>query len=451
MTHQKTQDVNFHPPIVKSFNTVLTDNPLVRASQATLQTISYENMQITIPDQFDGRVAWQNYLIPIRAQGTCGSCWANASTSSLSDRFTILTYNQVAVDLSALALIICSGVLDKGFTTDPTINSQANFQAHNSASCYGNTLFNAAQFLYQFGTPDLECNSLIFISDPVNVLNFTDVSKLPTCDQIMGKAYDTCNDNVTAARIYRIAAAYNVASDEKSIMAEIYRYGPVAAGFIVFDNFLNTYDGKSIYRGPEAKDTPQGGHAIVVLGWGTDKVDGKDVSYWVCANSWTAAWGDQGYFKIERNLASCQLEKNVMALFPDLPGTKLPPHLQTSGSVNLGDRKFEIDPYTGYPVTALSKIKQGKLKGDLLPLVIPDFLPDMSTFVAAQVSSSIRPPSAAQVLHYVETLGSKYGSKYSLTKPKTNGWVVFVIVVETLLLVLLGSFLGWLFWKKKIR
>ena len=49
-------------------------------------------------------------------------------------------------------------------------------------------------------------------------------------------------------------------------------------------------------------------HAVVVVGWGTDKVSRKvlnmggegeiNVPYWLVRNSWGPSWGERGYFKI---------------------------------------------------------------------------------------------------------------------------------------------------------
>ena len=38
-------------------------------------------------------------------------------------------------------------------------------------------------------------------------------------------------------------------------------------------------------------------HAIVLVGYGTDPVDGD---YWIIRNSWSAGWGEEGYIRLAR-------------------------------------------------------------------------------------------------------------------------------------------------------
>lgn len=37
-----------------------------------------------------------------------------------------------------------------------------------------------------------------------------------------------------------------------------------------------------------------GGHAVKLIGWGVDKIRGKDVPYWLVVNSWNKDWGVNG-------------------------------------------------------------------------------------------------------------------------------------------------------------
>ena len=52
-----------------------------------------------------------------------------------------------------------------------------------------------------------------------------------------------------------------------------------------------------------------GGHAVRILGWGTEK--GTD--YWLVANSWNRNWGENGLFKIVRGTDECKFETFITA------------------------------------------------------------------------------------------------------------------------------------------
>ncbi len=48
------------------------------------------------------------------------------------------------------------------------------------------------------------------------------------------------------------------------------------------------------------------GHAVSVVGWGVD----RGVPYWLCQNSWGAAWGEQGFFWIVWGADACGIESS---------------------------------------------------------------------------------------------------------------------------------------------
>ena len=84
--------------------------------------------------------------------------------------------------------------------------------------------------------------------------------------------------------------AYMLGSDVYEIKSDIYLSGTVTAAFTVYEDFLTYKSG--VYKHTTGRSL--GGHAIKVIGWGTE--NGED--YWLCVNSWNDTWGDKGLFKI---------------------------------------------------------------------------------------------------------------------------------------------------------
>ena len=58
---------------------------------------------------------------------------------------------------------------------------------------------------------------------------------------------------------------------------------------------------RGVYSDPDCKTSSAnylGGHAVTVIGYGTDASQGD---YWLVRNSWGTSWGEQGYFKMAMN------------------------------------------------------------------------------------------------------------------------------------------------------
>jgi len=109
--------------------------------------------------------------------------------------------------------------------------------------------------------------------------------------------------NPYLAWAHNYGGAVNITTgDEVELRDALYTYGPIAIAFQVYGSFSSYTSG--VYSDPNCGTTAgQVNHAVLAVGYGTD--NGTD--YWIVKNSWSADWGDQGYFKIVRGVNMCAI------------------------------------------------------------------------------------------------------------------------------------------------
>lgn len=213
-----------------------------------------------VPAEFNSVTQWAGLVHPIRDQQQCGSCWAFSASEVLSDRFAIKA-NASSPVLSPEDLVSC----DK---TD--------------MGCSGGRLSTAWKFMEDTGIVTDACF-------PYTAGSGTAAACATTCaDKSAWKAYK-------AASSYAISGVENM---QKDILA----HGPIQVAFSVYKSFMSYKTG--VYKKKWYELIPEGGHAVKIVGWGTEA--GAD--YWLVANSWNTSWGEDGYFKIARGIDECGME-----------------------------------------------------------------------------------------------------------------------------------------------
>ena len=235
-----------------------------------------DEVKANLPKTFDARTQWPDFVHPIRNQEQCGSCWAFAASEALSDRFAIASNGSVNVILSPEDLVSC----DTG-----------------DMGCSGGILSQAWKYLSTEG----------IVTDKCFPYTAGQGQAAPCPPQGQCAAQGVDYKKYKSQDFYRLAS---VADIQKAIMTN----GPVEAGFMVYKSFMSYKSGVYQREWWQFWDELMGGHAIKIIGWGTE--DGVD--FWMIANSWGTTWGLDGYFKIKRGVNECSIEDTVYAGHPDL-------------------------------------------------------------------------------------------------------------------------------------
>jgi C1A family cysteine protease len=189
-----------------------------------------------------------NLVSPVEDQTTCGSCWAFSSTANLESLY--IQAKGATLPLSEQAMLDCS-----------------------EGTCDGWYLDTAFDYLMENGT----CSGMTYPYTAVK---------------------GTCQTYAVAARINswqwinptgKPSSFYN-----DLIKSWIFTYQrPVSCRMEVYRSLFN-YE-KGIYSHLRRERRSQGGHFVLIVGWGNS----NGVDYWIIKNSWGTSWGQDGYFFIK--------------------------------------------------------------------------------------------------------------------------------------------------------
>ena len=338
--------------------------------------------QIPLPENF----SWSNpedikkyhpklpadVLAPVLNQGDCGSCWAFATASTISDRWAIANKKSTP-NLSPTNLLSCDtkDILNLGFT---------------QAQCDGGNIAIACEYIARNGLTNSACQGYEWCTDDTRCYNpfskgtgSTELNKLiPSCD---GKCYRCTTTNTQGgSKITRctpvgekdipkikidswpktelnpktqifpeITATKTFTGAPKlvqyQIKEEIFKRGPIGTVFKVYPEFYanekwyNSPDGLVFIHNPSkhTTDKDNGWHAVSIVGWGKTKYkEGNkefDLNYWVIRNSWGAERHEKGFLKF----AFYTDDKERGVQFNTMPGLDVPVEIDgvASGGVTV--------------------------------------------------------------------------------------------------------------------
>jgi len=428
------------------------------------------DINVDIPNSFDGRIVWEGLLTKPKNQGACGSCWAFASTSCLADRFNIQSMGLLKVDLSSARLVLCDQQGRLRNIKHPEYNleevSVQEIYSANTRACFGASLIDAWTYLFVYGTNTSECfpydlKTYGIYNQLSGIGSFTIPEKTPICTQMTGILGDMCSDIKfdpytsseigTPAKFYRALHFYAIAGikedngNEKNIRYDIFRWGPVCSAIKIYPDFY-TFKGKGIYKwNKQYKQV--GAHAIEIVGWGEQ----SNTKYWIVKNSWGTDWGDDGYFKILRGVNECEIEENVITGVPDFwyPLSyniqKTPSNYIWSESQEIINRRKQVtkrtetaggrDPETGYSRRILATMPWI----DFSRLINLKDLPDYKNWIAG-INANVQTINVYQ---------NNINSKYDDILYTDQSLYTIIIMLSTLILILIICVFIWS--KSKIK
>jgi len=232
------------------------------------------NNSMSLPNFFDSREQWGNCIQPVRDQGSCGGCWAFATSESLGDRICIATKNSTNVVLSVEELISCNDFGLEG--------------------CIGGDPFTAFIYTSLIGLPSDEC--------------------YPYCSSngTTGICRSSCTNNLPWVKYYSDMWTIEYHLFVSGIQESIFSNGPVAACFSVYEDFFSYTSGVYVHQSGDYV----AGHCVLLIGWGHDNTSGLD--YWIVQNSWGTDWGMNGFFFIEKGVDMCGIERESFSALPSL-------------------------------------------------------------------------------------------------------------------------------------
>lgn len=240
-----------------------------------------------LPKSLDWRnFSGHNYLDPVIDQGDCGSCYVVSTVRMFSAR------NRVArkdPDLEPFSI------------TFPLYCSEFN------QGCGGGYPFLVAKWSHELQLVPESCGQ--YDTDE-------QTCRVSCSEDQMGSAH---------VGSFGYVGGYYGAGEENGMLTAL-QDGPVVVSLEPGNDFM--YYSKGIYR---KKSVPHSewmkvDHSILLVGYGSEMVRGKEEKYWVVQNSWGDEWGEGGFIRMARGENESGVEAEAIEAMveartkkPDLP------------------------------------------------------------------------------------------------------------------------------------
>ena len=205
---------------------------------------------VCVPDAWDWRdVEGDDFMTPVKSQGSCGSCWAFGAVGAVEAQINIANDNpDIDVDLSEQHLVsACSRAGD----------------------CAGGWPTTALRYIETTGIPAEECSPYL----------------------AQNSACAPCDDWYNVSLRYYINNYQQVGSTTDDYKYAIWSRGPIVTIMRTPDDWFY-YTGGVYSSVMDSNLLGSPNHCVVVVGWNDTE------GCWIIKNSWGTGWGEGGYGRI---------------------------------------------------------------------------------------------------------------------------------------------------------
>lgn len=247
----------------------------------------------------------ENKLTPVIDQFACAACWSIATTGMLADRISIYTNGAIKEELSNQEMISC-------------------WDGHQGEGCsVGGIPELAYRYLIKEGI-SLE-KDFPYEQESTNKIAPCDKAK-KSGRRVFAQRGSDVSLCIDPYQFKEGSDRYNstIRANIENMKRELYMHGPVVGTMLVFEGAYN-HDGTHVYTGPKKGEKFIGGHALEILGFCEENVNGDEPgfsgAYWVCKQSWGKEYAAKtpasaGYIYIKMGTNCVGIESRASACLP---------------------------------------------------------------------------------------------------------------------------------------
>ncbi|XP_071110333.1 cysteine proteinase 1-like [Haliotis cracherodii] len=253
----------------------------------------------SLPDSFDWTT--QGKVTSVKDQGSVGTCWAFSTVGNIEGQWAM--QGKPLTNLSVEQIVDCDGTMDKE-------------QKKADCGVFGGWPYLAYQYVQSVGGLETWSN-YSYCSGIGGGPGSCFPCKAPGYNKTYcGPPVPWCLKNEScAAKInpqrfvpdLKVTGWKAVSKNETEMAASLVKYGPLS---VAMDASRLQFYHRGVYNPIDCSKTALD-HAVLVVGFGSEKEIFKTHEYWKVKNSWGLKWGEDGYFKIQRGEGMCGINTQV--------------------------------------------------------------------------------------------------------------------------------------------